>query len=82
MTTLTTAEVAADLNTDPRTLRKFLRSAAAEKVTPVGKGKRYTFTKGDMRSLRSQFATWSAAKAPAAEVEVEVNDDADAPTDD
>lgn len=75
MSTMTTADVAADLNTDPRTLRKFLRSDAAKSITPVGKGKRYTFTKGDMRSLRSQFAAWSApkvaAEAPAAPAEGE-----------
>jgi predicted transcriptional regulator len=60
-TALTTAEVAEALETTPRTLRKFLRSDA-NKIAPVGKGHRYSIAAGQVRTLRSQFAKWTAAQ--------------------
>lgn len=75
MATLTTTEIAADLDTTPRTLRKFLRAdAKAQGNTTPGKGSRYAIEKRDMRALRSRFAKWVAANEKA-------NDDAPA-TDD
>lgn len=58
---LTTAEVAAELDTDPRTLRKFLRSDASP-LDSVGKGSRYAIEKRSIRSLRSKFAKWDEAR--------------------
>jgi hypothetical protein len=61
MTTMTTAEVAADLQTTPRALRKFLRSDSCT-IEAVGKGSRYAITKGQIRSLRSQYAKFLTAQ--------------------
>lgn len=61
-TTLTTTEVAAELGTDPRTLRKFLRDSRGEGKAVVGKGARYSFEKREIRSLKSQFGKWLAAR--------------------
>lgn len=55
--------VAAALNTDPKTLRRFLRSDASS-VTPVGSGGRYVFDEGDMPTIASEFSTWVAGVAP------------------
>lgn len=50
-------ELSEELNTTPRTARKFLRS-----VTPVedqpGKGGRWQIEKRALRSLKKQFATF------------------------
>ena len=52
--TLTTAEVAKQLKTDGRTLRRFLRSTKQG----VGTGKRYAFTAKDVPSLKQGFTAW------------------------
>lgn len=52
---LTTRQVAEELGTDPRTLRKFLRS----RDMGVGTGSRYEFTKKDIAKLKKGFADWS-----------------------
>ena len=66
---LTTAEVAERLDTDPRTLRKFLRSGEGFDMK-VGKGHRWAIEAKDVRSLKSRFTKWDAARtAPAAEVD-------------
>jgi len=76
MATLTTNEIAADLNTTPRTLRKFLRAdAKAQGATTPGKGSRYAIEKRDMRALRTRFNKWVAAN------EAKAND-AEGPADD
>lgn len=56
---MTTAEIATELDTTPRTLRKFLRSEGQG----VGKGSRYALpsTKRDLNSLRKRFTAWSEA---------------------
>lgn len=60
---ITTTELAATLDTTPRTLRKFLRSQGEG----VGKGSRYALpsTKRDIARTRSQFEAWQAARIPA-----------------
>lgn len=60
-TTLTTAQVAAELATTPRELRKFLRDQGAS----VGKGSRYALpgTKREMTALAKKFAAWAEDKA-------------------
>lgn len=89
--TNTTATLAADLDTTPRTLRKFLRSADMG----VGKGSRYALpsSKREVARLRKQFTAWQAeveakrsakveeAPVEAAEVEVEAIDEAPAADD-
>lgn len=59
---LTTNEVAAQLGTDPKTLRKFFRSDKC-KVIPVGQGKRYALTNADVKGLTKAFQAWHTAKA-------------------
>jgi hypothetical protein len=65
-TTLTVKEAAARIETDARTLRKFLRSDAnTTAIAPVGKGARYAIEAKVMRSLTKQFQAWDAARTPA-----------------
>lgn len=58
---MTTNEIAVELDTTPRTLRKFLRSEGQG----VGKGSRYALpsSKRDMNSLRKRFSAWQEAIA-------------------
>lgn len=62
--TMTTADLAAQLDTDPRTLRKFLRSDASP-VESVGKGKRYSLpaTKAAISDFSKKFDAWKSAQA-------------------
>lgn len=74
MATITTADLATELETTPRTLRKFLRADAKARGTETpGKGSRYAIEKREVRSLAKRFNEWQAAQATAAE------GDADAP---
>lgn len=77
MSTITTTDLAADFDTTPRNLRKFLRSADLG----VGKGSRYALpaSKREVAALRKRFDAWTEAKAAkveedAPEVEGEVDD--------
>lgn len=68
MTTLTTAEVAAELDTTPRTLRKFLRADARTRDaadTLPGKGGRYAIEKKSIAPMKKRFAKWQEAEAKA-----------------
>lgn len=59
-------EVAIELDTDPRTLRKFMRSDASP-IPAVGKGSRYEIARRDLRTIKSKFAKWNADRTtPAA----------------
>ena len=61
-----TTELAAALNTTPRTLRKFLRSDGQG----VGKGSRYSLptSKREVAALAKRFNEWDAARtAPTAD---------------
>ena len=60
-TTLSTKAVAEALGTDPKTLRRFLRSSTSM-VGRVGQGSRYTFTKTEVTALKKRFAAWSKAQ--------------------
>lgn len=86
-TTLTVTDLAAELGTDPRTARKFLRSITALDEQP-GKGGRWGIPKAKVRTLRSQFTKFTAdadakaaereaAKAADADEVIEVEDDAE-----
>lgn len=59
--TLNTAEVAEAFGTDPRTLRKFLRSAQGTD-SKVGKGARWALRATEVTKLRKRFADWDAAR--------------------
>lgn len=56
-----TKEVASHLKTDPKTLRRFLRSPSCT-FKPVGSGGRYTFTKADLEELARGFKEWAKGK--------------------
>lgn len=64
--TMTTATLADALDTDPRTLRKFLRSSASP-VPSVGKGSRYSLpaTKAALTDFGKKFAAWEKAQGEA-----------------
>ena len=67
-TTLTTAEVAAELDTTPRTLRKFLRADAranGKADTLPGKGSRYAIERKSIAPMKKRFAKWQEAEAKA-----------------
>jgi hypothetical protein len=59
-TQFTSQQVAAELNTDAKSLRRFLR-ATPEWANP-GSGGRYSFTKADITQLRKQFPAWVKAQ--------------------
>lgn len=73
---MTTSEVADELGTDSKTLRKFFRSDACE-ITPVGQGKRYAITADDIDELRTTFGLWSTGKAKKADAEADAEPKAD-----
>lgn len=78
MTTRTVKEIATDFETDPRTLRKFLRDTLPKDEQP-GKGSRYAIEAKQVRTLKKQFMTWVEARTPKEnedEVEVEETEDA------
>lgn len=61
--TMTTADIATELNTTPRELRKFLRADARDRDLPTpGKGARYSIERRELRSLRTRFAKWDASR--------------------
>lgn len=63
---LTTNEVADEIGTEPKTLRKFFRSNNCS-IEPVGQGKRYGIAAEDVAALKEQFAAWAGGKAKKAE---------------
>jgi len=73
---LSTKDVAAALETTPRTLRKFLRSEGLG----VGQGSRYSIEKREIRSLTKRFNAWNEARAQKDAEEAET-DEVEAPGD-
>ncbi len=78
---MTTTELAAALDTNPRTLRKFLRSDDSG-IESVGKGSRYALpsTKREVNALSKRFKGWSDALA-AKKATATADDAIDAPDD-
>lgn len=75
MATITPKELAQELNTDARTVRKFLRSMAKENRTDTpGKGSRWSIERKEIRSLRTKFTKWDEARKPSPEVEDETDE--------
>jgi len=72
--TITAAQLAAELDTTPRELRKFLRSDASG-VEKVGKGARYALPGGkrEIASFARKFRVWDDARN-AAKSDNEVNE--------
>lgn len=64
MAQITTNEFAAELDTDARTARKFLRSITPKEDQP-GKGSRWVLegNKREIAKMRKQFNEWSAKQA-------------------
>lgn len=72
MANITTTEFAAELGTDTRTARKFLRSITPKDEQP-GKGSRWVI-EGNKRSLtqmRKRFNEWTEERAEKAETPAE-----------
>lgn len=71
MSTITPKEFAQKLGSDPRTVRKFLRSEAGMN-SRVGKGSRWSLETKQIAGLTKKFRKWDEArKAPEAPDEVE-----------
>lgn len=67
-TTLTTQELADEIGTTPRTLRKFLRADARNRDaadTLPGKGARYAIERKAVQGLKKRFGAWQVAEAQA-----------------
>lgn len=62
---LTSTEVAAELGTNAKHLRKFLRSDNSG-IEPVGQGNRYEIPAGKVRQLAKAYAAWTEAHARSA----------------
>lgn len=64
---MTTAQFAAEIGTDPKTLRKYLRSVTPRDEQP-GKGSRWSLpgTKTAINAHRKSFAKWQKDQADAA----------------
>lgn len=58
--TISPKELAAELGTDPKTVRKFLRSLSSERP---GKGGRWAISTADLEAIRSRFEGWSSNRA-------------------
>lgn len=66
MTVHTPKEIAGRFGTDPRTLRKFLRSDAKANGTETpGKGSRWAIEARTLKSLQKRFNAWDAAQKAA-----------------
>lgn len=70
MATMTTAQFAEKLHTDPRTARKFLRSVTDKENQP-GKGSRWVLDTKDLPAQRKAFKVWDEARRQAAATQVE-----------
>ena len=59
-TTLTPKELANELGTDPKTVRKFLRSLSSERP---GKGGRWAIPTDMVDDLKDRFETWTDTRS-------------------
>lgn len=67
-TTTTAKELAEKLGTDPKTVRRFLRSVLPEDARP-GRGGRYALDAKAIKALEERFTTWKANSARVISVE-------------
>lgn len=56
---MTPKELAIELNSDPKTIRKFLRSLTTDRA---GKGGRWVIDSNDLPSLRIRFAEFNSRR--------------------
>ena len=72
MTNITPAEFAAEVNSTPREVRKFLRSITPKDEQP-GKGSRWALdgTKRSINQMTKNFNTWKKAQLEAAAARAE-----------
>lgn len=81
-TTFTAKQLARKLNTDPKTLRKFLRSKESP-IEAVGQGGRYEFDAEAAKLIAAGFKDWGGVKPTklksAEEVTEEVDDTEETP---
>lgn len=61
MATINITELATELETSPRTARKFMREVTPAEEHP-GKGGKWAIEKRQVRSLRSKFTRWDEAR--------------------
>lgn len=61
MATITVKEFAAKVESDGRTVRKFLRSDAG-KAMRVGKGQRWAIESREVKALTKKFNAWNAVR--------------------
>lgn len=59
-TIMSTKQVAEELGTDQKTLRKFFRSEDSP-VERVGQGNRYAVTRGELKRISKAFGAWRDA---------------------
>ncbi len=72
MATLTATELATELNTTGREVRKFLRDDfAAREVPAPGKGSRYSIERKEVASMKKRFTAWADARAPKADAPID-----------
>lgn len=57
---LNTRELADQLDTDPKTLRRFFRSPESP-VDRVGQGNRYIIERRQLAKLRREFTAWKSS---------------------
>lgn len=57
---MSTKEVAEELGTDQKTLRKFFRSEDSP-VERVGQGNRYAVTRAELKRISKAFSVWQTA---------------------
>jgi predicted ArsR family transcriptional regulator len=72
MAQITVNELAEQLETTPRTARKFLRTITPKEEQP-GKGKRWQIQKRDVRGLVKKFATFEKEHMRQIEEELEAD---------
>lgn len=66
MATLSAKELAVQLETDGRTVRKFLRQVVrAAGLESPGKGQRWAIESKDVKKLKTHFVRWNAAQVAA-----------------
>lgn len=59
---MNTKELAIELNTEPKTLRRFLRTVLPKDTQP-GRGSRYDFDTDAVAALKDAFASYTAKAA-------------------
>ena len=70
---MTASEVAAQIGTDPKTFRVYLRATSVAKDEET---QRYAFTKAQAKSHEKKFTTWQTERAESRKAKQDNDDDA------